>query len=251
MTVAIDIGNTNIVIGIYKNKKWVTGRIETHPKRLPAFYESELSKLFTEAQISSEAIRQVVLSSVVPTLIPVFKELVVSFFGQEPVVVNARIFPELHLQIDRPEEIGTDLVANAIAAVEKYDKNCIIVDFGTALTFTTVRNRHILGVSIAPGIKTAINALATGTAQLPEVPLEIPKSAIGKNTVHAIQAGILYGYTGMVKHLLKVIQAELNDHFTIVATGGLSKVLHTLKEEFDYIDRNLTLDGLRIIGNLF
>jgi len=248
MKVVIDIGNTNIVVGIYKNKEWLTGRIETYPKRLPAFYESRIMDLFAKAHVSPKKVNQVVLSSVVPTLIPVFEILILSFFDKKPVVVGTQTFPKLKLQIDRPEEIGTDLVANAVAASEQFGNNCIIVDFGTALTFTVVRKRHILGVSIAPGIKTAINALATGTAQLPEVPLDIPQSAIGKNTIHAIQAGILYGYTGMVKHLLKVIREEIKEDFTVIATGGLSKVLHTLKDEFDYIDPHLTLDGLRIIG---
>ena len=170
-------------------------------------------------------------------------------FGDEIIVVGPDIYPDLNIAIDHPHEIGADLIANAVAAMSRYDQHCIVVDFGTALTFTTIsKNREVLGVAILPGLVTAVKALFANTAQLPEVPLELPKSAIGKNTVHAIQAGILLGYEGLVKGLLQRIKSELDGECIAIATGGLSSIIDTLQDEFVEIDRNLTLDGLRIIG---
>ena len=165
-------------------------------------------------------------------------------------MVGPDIYSGLEIAIDHPHEIGADLIANAVAAHARYpQKNCIVVDFGTALTFTTVSaSGQILGVAILPGLKTAVKALFTDTAQLPEVPLKLPDSAIGKNTVHAIQAGILLGYEGLVKSMIRRIEAELGGDCVAVATGGLSSIIATLEGEFVEIDRSLTLNGLRLIG---
>ena len=133
--------------------------------------------------------------------------------------------------------------------MSRYQQNCVVVDFGTALTFTTVSAQgQILGVAILPGLATAVRALFTNTAQLPEVPLKLPQSAIGKNTTEAIQAGILLGYEGLVKSLIQRIRAELGGECIAVATGGLSSIIETLQDEFIEIDTQLTLDGLRVIG---
>lgn len=139
-------------------------------------------------------------------------------------------------------------MCNVMAAYSRYQKAVIVVDFGTALTFTVVDSKgEILGVNIVPGLKTAIGALFTSTSKLPEVELKLPESALGKNTVHAIQAGVLYGYTGLVKGMIETIETETGLTFTIVATGGLSAILTTLEKTFDEVDRNLTLEGLRLI----
>jgi type III pantothenate kinase len=166
------------------------------------------------------------------------------------VVVGPDVYPRLEVRIDRPHEIGSDLVANAVAAYTKYRSNCIVVDFGTALTFTTVTARgHLLGVAIAPGLRTAIKALSQNTAKLPDVPLEMPTSAIGKNTIQAMQAGVLLGYVGLVESLVNHIRTELGDPACrAVATGGLSSIITPLKGVFHAIEPNLTLNGLRIIG---
>ena len=139
-----------------------------------------------------------------------------------------------------------------MAAINRYpDENCVVVDVGTALTFTTVsKEGQLLGVAIAPGIKTSIKALFMNAAQLPEVPLEVPDSVLGRDTFHAIQAGILVGYEGLVGHLLKRHREELSGDCRVIATGGLSEILENLKAEYDLIDRKLTLDGLRMIGGL-
>jgi type III pantothenate kinase len=174
----------------------------------------------------------------------------VRFCDQEPTILNADTYPHLKIAINNPHEIGSDLVANAIAAMYRFpDSHSIVVDFGTALTFTTIsKHKEILGVAIAPGLQTAIRALAQNTAKLPEVPLELPLSAIGKNTTHAMQAGVLLGYIGLVPFMIAQIEEELGEKCKIIATGGLSTILKPLEKHFDQIDVLLTLDGLRIIG---
>lgn len=250
MIFVIDIGNTNATLGIFSGKKLI------HSFRIPSkrdenfvFFESHIRNYFLENNIRFSAIKKVVLSSVVPILTPIYKEIILRNFDSEPIIVNAHIFPKLKVVIDNPDEIGSDLVANAVAAFTKYKRNCVVVDFGTALTFTTISAEgKILGVSIAPGLRTAVKALFSNTAQLPDVPLELPDSVIGKNTIHAIQAGILWGYEGMVRSMIRKIRRELDGDCIAIATGGLSKIIPTLKGEFKEININLTMEGLRIIG---
>lgn len=251
MQLIIDIGNSNIVIGVFKNNQWAyTWRFPTlQEKGALLFYEMQLTNHLLEADLIPQAIQRVVLSSVVPDLNHTFVTLSAQLFGQDALVVGPEIYSKIDLQIDRPDEIGTDLLANAVAAKHLYQSNVIVVDFGTALTFTTVTSAgHILGVAIAPGLKTAISALYNSTAQLPEVPLEYPSSAVGKSTVHAIQSGVLIGYVGLVKHMIESIREEVGKDYKAVATGGLASILHPLQEVFDEIDPFLTLHGLRIIG---
>ncbi len=252
MQLIIDIGNSNVVIGVFENDQWKhIWRLPTHQdQEALMFYEMQLTNYLLETNLASRKFRQVVLSSVVPGLYDTFEALSLQLFDQKVVKVEPAIYPKVALQIDRPDEIGTDLLANAIAAKDLYRSNAIVVDFGTALTFTTVTlGGHILGVAIAPGLKTAINALYESTAQLPEVPLQMPATVVGKNTAHAIQSGVLNGYVGLVKHMLQSIREEVGTDYKTIATGGLSSILHPLRKEFDVIDPELTLNGLRIIGD--
>lgn len=250
MLVAIDIGNSNVSLAIHKNNDWIHfWRYPTIRDESPFFYRMKIHNDLLEHDIDVEEVEKVVLSSVVPSLSPVFKEILPEIFPAPMVVVSPTVYPNLSLSIDNPNEIGCDLVANAVAAHTIYKKDCIVVDFGTALTFTTVTKKgEVLGVAIAPGLKTAIAALFSKTAQLPEVPLNLPKTPVGKNTIHAIQSGILVGYVGLVKHMLAEIRKEVGDHFIAVATGGLSSILHPLQDEFEDIDVELTMNGLKIIG---
>lgn len=251
MLLAIDIGNTNITLGLAEGRHW------RHVWRLPTltdkeallFYEIQLSNFLLEHDIPPDSIRRAVVSTVVPALRTVFEALSQRLFKAPPVMVGPELYTRFHIKVPRPNELGTDLYANAIAAYHLFGQDCIIADFGTALTFTTMNQEgELLGVSIAPGLKTAISALFQKTAQLPEVPLVLPASVLGRDTVHAIQSGILIGYVGLVKHMLQAIRAEVGAHYLAVATGGLSSILHPLKEDFHAIEPNLTLDGLRIIG---
>lgn len=252
MLLAIDIGNSNVVLALHEEGEWKhVFRLPTLPEETSLFYKMKIMNDFLEENIDTSQINKCVLSSVVPILRDAFEELLSELFGKPPVVVNSTIFPKLKLQIDHPDEIGTDLVANAIAANQLFKKDCIIVDFGTALTFTVVsKEGYLKGVNIVPGLQTAIQSLFGNTAQLPEVPLEMPKSAIGKNTVTAIQAGILIGYVGLVRHQLASIRAEVGEQYIAVATGGLSKILAELEDDFKEVNMDLTIEGLRLIGEM-
>ena len=160
-------------------------------------------------------------------------------------IVKPSKIESIKIKIDNKNEIGTDLLANAVEASSIYKSNVIIVDFGTALTFTVVSaSKEILGVNIVPGLQTAISSLYKNTAKLPQIELLLPNKVIGKNTIHSIQSGIMYGYSGLVKEMINKIRGELNGETKIIATGGLSKFADTLKGVFNDILPTLTLDGL-------
>jgi type III pantothenate kinase len=250
MLLAVDVGNTDTVFGLYQSGDWeYIWRMRSLIQENESHYESRLRLHFLEAGLWFGDVETVVLSSVVPAMTPIIQKMLRSMFGDDIIVVGPDIYPELSIEIDHPHEIGADLIANAVAVSSRYQQNCVVVDFGTALTFTTVsKDRKILGVAILPGLVTAVKALFANTAQLPEVPLVLPQTAIGKNTTEAIQAGILLGYEGLVKSLISRIREEMGGECLAVATGGLSSIIETLKEEFVEIDTRLTLDGLRIIG---
>jgi len=250
MLFAIDIGNSNVVIGLWDGDNW------RHVWRLPTratedttvYYETRLQDLMLENGIRPGSQDRAIISSVVPVLTVPFEHLFGKFMAGPVTRVHPTLYPELSFRIKRPNEIGTDLVCNAVAARQLYQSNVVVVDFGTALTFTTCTLKgEILGVSILPGLKTAISALFQKTAQLPEVPLELPPSVLGTNTTQAIQSGVLMGYVGLVRHMLAAIRSEVGTDFLAIGTGGLSSVLHPLAEDFDHINPQLTLEGLRFI----
>ncbi|HAI75396.1 MAG TPA: type III pantothenate kinase [Microscillaceae bacterium] len=250
MFLAVDIGNSNVVVGIYEptqgwRKPW---RMQTTADKTAAMFEMEVRQFFLEDNLKLGQIEATMLSSVVPALTPIWREVLARLFGFEPLVMSPALYPQLNIGIRNTEEIGSDLVANAVAAFHRVNGAAIIVDFGTALTLTTLdASGDLIGVAIAPGLKTAIQALYKNTALLPEVPLVLPSSAIGRNTTEAIQVGVLMGYVGLVKHLIAAIQAELGQPCKVLATGGLSAVLGAVEAMFDEVDIHLTLDGLRLI----
>ncbi|MFT5884825.1 MAG: type III pantothenate kinase [Arcticibacterium sp.] len=245
-----DIGNTDILFGVFDSSTLIdTYRIPSKKKENALFFEYTLQNFFLENNISAELLNQAVLSSVVPELTDTIAEMLSLITGQTTIVVKSDIHPDVKVCIDDPEELGTDLYANAVYAFSKYASACIIVDFGTALTFTAVSAKgEVLGVSIAPGLKTAVHALFSKTSQLPHVPLELPEKAIGTNSLKSIQSGVLIGYEGLVKNLLTKIKQEIGTECKVLATGGLSSILSGLKDEFDEVDVHLTINGLRIIG---
>ena len=250
MLLAVDIGNSNIVFALYNGVGWESQwRVETVIGRSSAEYEKEFAAHLLEHQQHRGIISGVVLSSVVPQLTSTLATMLENFTGQSPLLAGPEHYHHIRLGIKNPHEIGTDLVANAIAAHNRYPaEGVIVVDFGTALTFTIVSAQgEILGVNILPGIKTSMKALAMDAAQLEEIELSLPSSVIGKDTTHAIRAGILWGYVGLVESMISRIDQELNVRNRVIATGGLSIVFAPLKDFFDLVDPNLTLDGLRII----
>lgn len=253
MQLVVDIGNSNIALALHDGAEWKhTFRFETLKEESSLYYKMKIVNLFWEAGIIPSQIEKCVFSSVVPELKNCFEKILAELFSKPPIVVHPSIYPKIKLLTDNPNELGTDLFANAVAAHHLFKKDCIIVDFGTALTFTVVsKEGELLGVNIAPGLKTAIQALVGTTSQLPEVYLTLPKSAIGKNTNSAIQNGILRGYVGLVRYQLHSIRREVGEQYIAVATGGLSKILGGLQNDFEVVDMNLTIEGLRIIGEDF
>lgn len=250
MLLAIDIGNSDAVFGINNGENWLfLFRIESNTSHVASDFDARLRLYFLENNLKISDINKIVLSSVVPKLTHPILEMCNNLFGIEPIIVGPAIYPKLPLTILRPAEIGTDLVCNALYGYSKYKSKVIIIDFGTALTFTIVSaSGQILGVTIAPGLNTAVKSLFSNTAQLPEVPMEVPESVIGQNTVHAIQAGVMWGYIGMVEKMISKIKDEIGDDCKVIATGGLSSKLMQLHPLFHEIDVNITLNGLKLIA---
>ena len=249
--VAIDIGNSNVVIGLYSNDTWIKiYRLSTKKNFTYWSFQKKLKKIIDLNDFNPSNIDSVVISSVVPTLTDIVKISCKDMLCKDILIIKASLIKDIKISIDNINEIGMDLVSNAVEGASLYDSNVIIVDFGTALTFTVIsKNNEILGVNIVPGLKTAINSLYKNTAKLPVINLEIPKKVIGKNTIHSIQSGIIYGYVGLVKEILSNIKKELVDETKVIATGGLSKFAEPLKLEFDDIIPTLTLDGMIKILN--
>lgn len=252
MFLSIDAGNSNIVFGLYdaESKHWkYEYRVETRFNLLESELEGAMHLYFLENNLHKSQITTVGISSVVPEINGLLIQFCKLYIGLDPYLISGKSYKKLEVSTTKPNEIGSDLMANAVAAYHKFRCACIIVDFGTALTFTVIDSKgKMMGVNIVPGIKTAIKSLNTNTSKLPEVSLDWPDSAIGKNTVHSIQAGILYGYSGLVKGMIESIKEEIpKETFKIVATGGLSSILVNLKERFDVLDRDLTLEGIRLI----
>lgn len=252
MLLAIDIGNTNIVFGIKAAKGWENiWRIQTDAAKTADEYEVIFRSLFTSGKVCKGEISKVVLSSVVPSLIDDFEQLIQRFLGIEVLIIRPEIYEKLPIKILNPYQIGADLVANAMGAFVKHRTPCMVIDFGTALTFTTLSDDgEILGVVIAPGLRTSLKALAGNTAQLPHVQLVEPPSVLGKNTVHAIQAGVVFGFNGLVDRIIEKTEEELQKKLTIIATGGLSSVFARQSSKIDFVEENLTLDGLAAIADL-
>lgn len=250
MLFTVDVGNSNIVAGIWRGKvldrSW---RIHTVAKKTEDEYGSIFRSLFSDAGIDPRTADRVCLSSVVPSLNSAMEAMLERITGRAPVVVGPAIYGKLPIKVVNPYEVGADLVADAMAAWETCRGACVVVDFGTALTFTVVdADATMLGVAIAPGLGTAVNALSRDTAQLPFVELAAPPEPFGRNTVHAIQAGVVYGYAGLVEHMVARIREHIGGEIKVIATGGLSGVVAPLTAAFSHVDPDLTLRGLRLIA---
>jgi len=252
MLLAVDIGNTNVVFGIYHSERWIKNwRLQTNALKTADEYAVIFNALLEAGKVNRKEITKIVLCSVVPTLVAPFSEMVSELLTGKILWVDREIYSRLPVRITNPNEIGADLVANSVAAYTQYGRYTMVIDFGTALTFTTIGgDAEIAGVVIAPGLFTAVNSLAGKTAQLPSVHLEPPPSVLGDTTIHAIQSGILYGYSGLVDCIIEKTEQELDHKLHIVATGGLSQKVAPLTKRIKKVDPMLTLEGLRIIVTL-
>ena len=252
MLLAIDIGNTNIVFGVNNNGEWLNHwRIQTDPLKMADEYRVIFSSLLSDGKIYIADLNQIIISSVVPSLVHPFTEMLAKLLPDVGIIsVGPDIYHKLPVKVLNPYQIGSDLVSNAVAAFKKFGKLTTIIDFGTALTFTTIgKDAEIRGVAIAPGLQTAVNALAGKTAQLPQIHLTPPPSVLGENTIHAIQSGVIFGFSGLVDSIIERTQNELEEKLTVVATGGLSSIIAPLTKSVKIIEPMLTLDGLYMINS--
>jgi len=247
--IVFDVGNTDTVVGIFKgNELYQKFRIRSLKSENSVFFEYRILNFMLENNIEKTDLEKAVISSVVPVLTPFFANFCEKFLSLTPVVVEPARSSLLRLNIDSPEELGSDLFLNALAALRNYGENCLVVDFGTALTFSVVVAGTIEGVTIVPGLNTAMKSLFSEASLLPEVPLERPDTVIGKNTRHSIQGGLYFGYESMIRGLIGRIKAELKVPVKVIATGGLSSVITELKDIFDDTDPDLTLKGMYYYG---
>lgn len=253
MIFVVDVGNTNIVLGLIKDKKLlIDWRLSTDVPRTADEYGMIVRALFESAGYSMEDVCGVIVSSVVPQIMYSLEHMIRKYFKQEPLVVEPGIKTGLNIKYDNPKEVGADRIVNAVAALELYGGPVIIIDFGTATTFCAVTSYgDYLGGAIVPGIKISTEALYSRAAKLPRIELEKPPVVICKNTVQSMQAGIIYGYTGLVDHIVKKMKEEMKRYESkdpyVVATGGLAKLISTDSASINEINGYLTLEGLRII----
>ena len=248
---AIDIGNTNIHLGLWHDNTWrLNWRARTVHDKMPDEYAVLLGSFLHDSGFEWHSIGHVVIASVVPLLTSAFVELVRRYIGVEPLVVSARTPMKIRVEVDQPDQVGADRIVNAAAVHVLYGGPAIVIDFGTATTFDVIsREGNYIGGSIAPGIGIAMDALVGRTAQLYKVALEPPPHPIGRNTAQAIQSGLFWGYVGLVEGLIARLKAVLpeSDAVKVIATGGLAPLFREHTEVIQEIAPFLTLDGMRII----
>jgi type III pantothenate kinase len=246
MILAVDIGNSNIACGIFDGEELVTRfRLRTSILTTPDEYEASFLSILHAKRIDPGLISGIGVASVVPDLNDGFRTFLPNLFRREPVFISTTEESGLKITIDNPRELGVDLLCNAAAAYRRYRSDCIVVDFGTALTFSMVSyDRRFLGVAIAPGIKSGMEALFANTAQLPHIDLQPPSRAIGVNTVQSLQSGIVFGYAGLVDSMIRRIKAEMTEPVVVVSTGGYSRTVTGQIELIDHLVPDLTLEGI-------
>ncbi len=247
----VDVGNTNIVLGLYEGQNlthhW---RLSTNRSATVDEYGIMIMNLFRLADVRSESIDGVILSSVVPPLMNALEQLFIKYVGKEPLVVGPGIKTGLNIRYENPRDVGADRIVNAVAGIEKYGAPLIVVDFGTATTFDYIDSSGAyIGGAIVPGIGISTEALYQRAAKLPRIELAIPKTVVGRNTVTAMQAGIIFGYAGQVDGIVRRIFKEFpgTPAPRVIATGGLAELIAGESETIEQVDSLLTLEGLRLI----
>jgi type III pantothenate kinase len=249
MFLALDIGNTNVTLGVFQDDKLRhTWRIATEPEKLPDEYDVLLRSLLSLKGITTDMVQGIAICSVVPQLTPVFEDVANKVFKTNPLVVGAGTRTGVRVLCDNPREVGADRIVDTAAAHHLYGGPIIIVDFGTATVFDAINGAgEYLGGAITPGIDMAANALYQKTAQLRRVELTAPSSAIGRNTVTALQSGLIFGHVEMVEGMVNRFRKELGTQTKVVATGGNAPLIAQHTKVFSHVNLALTLVGLKLI----
>ncbi len=249
MILAVDVGNTNIVLGFLEGENLVNEcRLSTAVNDSAEEYAIKLNSILEICKIKPEDIEGSALSSVVPPLNRTISKAIMLITGKKPIVIGPGIKTGLHIKTNNPAELGADMVVGAVAGIAKYPCPQIIFDLGTATTASVIdKNGCFIGCSILCGVKTALAALASGTAQLPQIEIVAPKSPIGTNTIDCMRSGTVYGTAAMIDGLVKRFEKELDEKATVVITGGLGGIIAKYCETDAIVDKNLLIDGLRMI----
>lgn len=252
MLLTIDVGNSNVTLGVYTGDdagpRW---RLATRHEGMPDEYGMTFTNLLNHAGMQPSNLNGICLASVVPPLTGRIVEACRHYLGQEPLVVDAGVKTGVRIRYEDPRAVGADRIVDAAAVQQLYGGPACVVDFGTATTFDAISSEgDYLGGAIAPGVQIAADALFLHTAKLPRVDLQRPPAAIGRNTVHALQSGLLFGYVALVEGMVTRFRNELGPKMKVIATGGLAEIVSRETRVIEVIAPWLTLDGLRIIWHL-
>jgi len=249
MLLCIDIGNTNVTMGVYDGEELIAHwRLSTDHQKMPDEYGLLLLSMMTHRGIAPEQIDGIALASVVPPVTDVFREMIAAYLPVEPLVVDTGVRTGVSVRYDPPRDVGADRIVNVAAAYRFYGGPGCIVDFGTGTTFDALSDKgDYLGGAIAPGIRVAAEALFQRAAKLPRIDLRAPRHAIGANTLDAMRSGILFGYVGLVEGMVARFRRELGEGMRVIATGGLADIIAAETDVIEVVDPWLTLKGLRII----
>ncbi|GKX28355.1 type III pantothenate kinase [Vallitalea longa] len=250
MLLVIDIGNTNIVLGVYEGDKLVANwRMTTKTPRTSDEYGIFMCNLFLHKGIDIKEVEDVIIASVVPNIMYSLVNGIIKYFDTNPIIVGPGVKTGINIRTDNPKEVGADRIVNIVSAYYIYGGPAIVIDFGTATTFDIVTGDGIFNAAItSPGLKISANALWQKAAKLPQIEIKKPKTILAKNTITSMQAGLVYGYIGQVEYIVKKVKEEMKlPDMKVVATGGLAKIIYPETDAIDVFDPMLTLKGLKII----
>ena len=252
MLLTLDVGNTNVTLGVYDGESLkATWRLATDVERLADEYGVLMLTLLQHEQLEPADIKEAVMACVVPDLEPVFDRLCRRYFDVHPLVVHAGIRTGLRILYDTPRDVGADRVADAVAAIHIYGPPLIVVDLGTATVFDAIsKEGDYMGGALAPGLGIAAEALFRRAAKLYRVELTRPRTAIGRNTITAMQSGIVFGYVGLIEGIVRRMKDEIGGEPKVIGTGGYAELIARETDVIDTVNTDLTLEGLRIIHEL-
>lgn len=249
MIVAVDVGNTNISIGIFRGDHVVANyRLTAVAKRTSDEYGFLLISFLSNAKIHVNDVEDVIVSSVVPEIMHSFNNSIRKYLKKEPIIVGPGIKTGISIRIDNPRELGSDRIVDAVGAYNVYGGNVLVVDFGTATTFDYINeNGEFLGGATSPGIEISSQALSSRTSKLPDIQIKPVSKILATNTIDSMQAGVFFGYLGHTEYIIKKLKQDVAPNMKVVATGGLGRIIHEHTSEIDVYDPDLTFKGLKII----